>query len=58
MASSFIFLTYPINPNFLVKLDEINYLIWKEQLKDMTTVYGLHSLVDGSTSIPYHLIKK
>lgn len=38
-----------INPNFLVKLDESTYLIWREQLRHVITVHGLHSLIDGST---------
>lgn len=50
--------TYPINPNFSVKLDETSYLIWKEKLKHVIFVYRLQSLIDGSTPITSILVKK
>lgn len=58
MASYQNLITHSINPNFSVKLDETNYLIWKEQLKHVIIVYGLQSLVDGFASIPSKLNKK
>lgn len=39
-------LIYSFNPNFLVRLDEINYLIWQEQLN--TSNYSLWIIIiDG-----------
>lgn len=47
---SFSSFNYLINPLFNVKLDDINYLIWKEQLKHVITMYGLESFVDEIVS--------
>lgn len=44
--------TYCINPTFFVKLDKSNYLIWREQLKQVILIFGLHSLIDPDTIIP------
>lgn len=41
-----------------MKIEKVNYLIWKELLKNVIKVCGLHSLVDGLTFIPSRLIKK
>lgn len=46
-SNTFSMNTYPINPGFLVKLDDTNYLIWHEQLKHIITIYGLHSFIMG-----------
>lgn len=47
-----------INPIFLVKLDGVNYLIWKEQIKDIAIVYGLQDFLEGIEPIHAKQIKK
>lgn len=51
------FPSYPIYPTFSVKLNK-SYLIWKEQLHRVITVYGLKRFVDGSAHAPVQYIKK
>lgn len=58
VKSSFPSLNIPINPNFAIKFDETNYLIWRQQLKHVIRVYGLQGFIDGSFSAPSRFIKK
>lgn len=37
-----------INVYLLVKLDEHNYMIWRDQLLIYATTYGLEGVIDGS----------
>lgn len=47
-----------INPSFNVKLDYTSYLIWKEQLKQVITIYYLQDFIDGMEIPPPKIIKK
>lgn len=38
----------PMNVSFPIKLDDINYMIWRDQLLIYVTTYGLEGLIDGS----------
>lgn len=49
--------TLPINPSFFLKLDETNYLIWREKLH-VIIVYDLQFHIDSSDLIPAKIIKK
>lgn len=47
-----------INLNFNVKLDDTNYLIWKEQLMHVVIVYDLQAFLDGFKVSPSRVVKK
>lgn len=36
----------PINPNFSIKLNDTNFLIWREQIKHAVVVYGLQNILE------------
>lgn len=51
MSSSSSFTTPLVNLNFLIKLEQKNYLIWREQLIGIVTAYGLERIIDLTRSI-------
>ena len=40
-----------------VKLDSLNYLLWKYQIRAALNAYSLFSLIDGSLPCPYRYLK-
>lgn len=50
-------LSFPIDPSFNVRLDDTNYLIWREQLKHVLTFYGLQNFLDGYVISPSKFVK-
>lgn len=59
ISNTFCSFNLPTNPSFNVKIDDSNYLIWKEQLRHVITMYEiLHSCIDGTPLPPSKIIKK
>lgn len=46
-----------INHNFSVKIDDLNYLIWEEQSKNIVIFYGIESFINGLTLPQSEFIK-
>lgn len=42
----------PVNTNFLIKLNQSNFLLWRKQLVSLISAYGLEKIIDLVCAIP------